>query len=72
MSDLQREIGKLDERTNHHADRLERIERKLDHIVSVIDGAKGSWKTLVAVGAIASFLTATGMKMLAGIAAMLR
>lgn len=72
MTDLQRELGRLDERTTHHADRLQRIEEKLDHIVSAIDSAKGSWKALVAVGAIASFITAISMKLLTAFAGMLR
>jgi hypothetical protein len=72
MSDLQRELGRLDERTNHHADRLQRIEDKLDHIVSAIDGAKGGWKALVAAGAVASVITATAMKIIGAVAAVIR
>jgi hypothetical protein len=72
MSDLQRELGRLDERTTHHADRLQRIEEKLDHIVSAIDSAKGGWKALVAAGAIASVITATIMKLMGAIYGALR
>jgi hypothetical protein len=72
MSDLQRELGRLDERTTNHADRLQRIEEKLDHIVSAIDSAKGGWKALVAAGAIASVITATIMKLIGSIYGALR
>lgn len=56
--DVERELGRLDERTNHHHDRLERIEKKLDHVITVIDRAGGSWKALVAAGTLAATLTA--------------
>ena len=57
-ADIERDLGRLDERTDNHAKRLERIEAKLDHIVQAIDQAKGGWRSLVAAGAIAAGITA--------------
>lgn len=57
-ADVERELGRLDERTGNHAERLDRIEAKLDHVITVIDRAGGSWKALVAAGSIAAGLTA--------------
>lgn len=62
MAEVDRDIGALNERTRSHADRLDRIEKKLDHIVSVLDNAKGGWKALVLAGSIASAITAALMK----------
>ncbi len=62
--DTQRTLGRLENRADNHEDRLVRIEEKLDHLVSVVDAAKGGWKALVAAGAIASALTAVFMKVL--------
>ncbi len=52
--DSQRSLGRLEAIQETHAERLTRIEGKLDHIVSVIDNAKGGWKTLLAVGSVAA------------------
>lgn len=62
VEDTQRTLGKLEMIAETHEDRLQRIEEKLDHVVSAIDSAKGGWKTLVAAGAVASALTAGFMK----------
>ena len=38
------------------------IREDLQHVVSVLDSAKGGWKALVAAGAVASALTAGAVK----------
>ena len=40
------------------------IREDLQHVVSVLDSAKGSWKALVGVGTIASALTAVGVQLM--------
>ena len=49
--DTQRSLGRLEARADGADDRLERIEEKLDHLVNVVDQAKGGWKMLLQVGA---------------------
>ena len=60
--DTQRSLGRLEAVQETHDARLTRIEQKLDHVVSVLDGAKGGWKTLVTAGAVASAITAAIIK----------
>jgi hypothetical protein len=60
--DTQRSLGRLEAVQETHDGRLTRIEQKLDHVVSVLDGAKGGWKTLVTAGAVASAITAAIIK----------
>ena len=60
--DTQRSLGRLEVVQETHDARLTRIEQKLDHVVSVLDGAKGGWKTLVTAGAVASAITAAIIK----------
>lgn len=60
--DTQRSLGRLEAVQETHDVRLTRIEEKLDHIVSVLDRAKGGWKTLVMAGGVASAITAAFIK----------
>jgi hypothetical protein len=55
--DVERTIGKLEAKAEHHHDRLQRIEEKLDHLVATMDEAKGSWKTIVGIGALSATVT---------------
>lgn len=50
--DTQRSLGRLEAVQETHDARLTRIEEKLDHIVSVLDRAKGGWRTLVPVAGV--------------------
>ena len=45
---------------------VKELNRKIDHLVAVIDRAKGGWKTLVAVGTVVAAITAAAAKLLAG------
>lgn len=59
--DTQRSLGRLEAVQDTHNQRLLRIEEKLDHIVSVIDNARGGWRTLLAVGSVAGSIGAAIM-----------
>lgn len=61
--DTQRSLGRLEAVQETHDQRLSRIESKIDHLVQVIDQAKGGWKTLVTAGAVASAITAALIKL---------
>lgn len=50
--DTQRSLGRLEAVQETHDARSTRIEEKLDHIVSVLDRAKGGWRTLVPVAGV--------------------
>ena len=58
MTDVQRDIGRLEARQDSQDDRLERIEAKVDKLVEYMSSAKGGWKLLLSVGSIAATLAA--------------
>lgn len=72
MSDsLDRLVGQHDaeldagrERMDRFEARMDRFEEKLDRALSILSEAKGGWKMLVAVGAIAGALGAFVAKLL--------
>jgi tetrahydromethanopterin S-methyltransferase subunit G len=65
VSDVERNIGMLDERTNNHHGRLERIEEKLDDVISTLHQTKGGVRMLVTVGSIGGAIGAGAVKLFA-------
>lgn len=47
MDQLQRDIGKLEAKTEGLEERLSRMEGKLDAVAETLSEAKGGWKTLL-------------------------
>lgn len=56
MTDLQRDLGRLEARQDSQDDRLERIEQKVDTLVEWASQSKGGVRMLIAVGSIAATL----------------
>lgn len=54
MSDeLQREVGRHDAQIEGLENRLGKVEAKLDSVLSILNQAKGGWKTLLMVAGVA-------------------
>lgn len=54
MSDVQRDLGRLEARADSADERLQRIEAKIDQIVEAIAQNRGGIRTLLAVGGLAA------------------
>ncbi len=57
-SDVQRNLGQHDAQLDDLDRRVERIENKLDEIITSIHEAKGGWKTLMLIGGAAGAMGA--------------
>lgn len=56
MTDVQRDLGRLEARQDGYDERLERIESKVDQLVEWTSQSKGGIRMLIAVGSIAATL----------------
>jgi hypothetical protein len=63
--DTQRSLGRLEAVQETHDQRLTRIESKIDHMMQVLDQAKGGWKTLVTAGSAGAAISAGFIKLYA-------
>lgn len=55
---MERAVGQLEGEVGAIKDRLERIEDKLDSVVSAVQHARGGWWTLMLIGSVAGTLGA--------------
>lgn len=62
MTDVQREIGRLEARADSTDERLIRIEAKVDQLVEFMTSARSSWRTLIAVGSVGGAIGAAATK----------
>lgn len=53
MTDMQRDLGRLEARVDALESELREIKADVKSILALVNQAKGGWKTLVIVGAIA-------------------
>jgi hypothetical protein len=65
VTDVQREIGRLEARADSTDERLIRIESKVDQLVEFMTSAKSSWRTLIAIGSLGGALGAAATKVFA-------
>jgi hypothetical protein len=56
VTDVQRDLGRLEARQDGYDERLERIESKVDQLVEWTSQSKGGVRMLIAVGSIAATL----------------
>jgi hypothetical protein len=68
-SDIERDVGRLEGQLkamgyqlDQYRAELAQVRRDLTHVVSILDRAGGSWKAMVGMGAFASAITATIIK----------
>lgn len=52
--ELQRDVGRHDAQIEGLERRMKTLEEKVDEMLAILNQAKGSWKTLVAVGGFAA------------------
>jgi hypothetical protein len=64
MTDLQRDIGRHDEAIDNLKTEVHAIRVDLAEIKALLSGAKGGWRTLVALGSIAAMIGAAIAKLI--------
>lgn len=51
---MERTVGKLEGRMDGVEQRLERMEEKMDELLSTVHAARGGWRLLIALGTISA------------------
>lgn len=69
MTDVQRDIGRLETQVETIDARLARVESKLDGLGELLSQARGGWKTLLLVAGAAGAMGAWAAKLAAAVAA---
>jgi chromosome segregation ATPase len=65
--DVQRDLGRHDADIESLKAQVDRIETKVDSLVSAVDRAKGGWQLLLGVAGVSSAVTAVMVKLIAAI-----
>ena len=60
--EVQRELGAHAAEITNLKDRVEKMDGKMDEVLSILNQTKGSWKTLVAIAGMSSAIGAAAAK----------
>lgn len=64
LEDTVRAVGKLEGRMDSFDQRLERLEEKMDELLTIVHSARGGWRMLVMVSGVSAALGAAALNLL--------